>query len=71
MDSKFATQGALISFIGEMQEEVTIDSDFVLKKAVQLAIDKFSHSEDKEVTLRLLVLIKTSFAGISSPYKHF
>ena len=38
-----------------MEEDVTIDSDYVLKKAIQLAIHQSYYASEKEVTLRLLV----------------
>ena len=42
---------------------MTIDSDFVLKKAIRRAIHQSYYSGDEEVTLRLLVIYQTQLAS--------
>ena len=55
VDQKFSTQGSLIQYIGELDDNVTVDSDLVLKKAVQRAIQQAYYDGENQVTLRLLV----------------
>ena len=63
VDQKFGVSGALIQYIGELDEDVTVDSDFVLKKAIERAIDQSYYANEKEVTLRLLIFCQPSLAG--------
>ena len=48
-------QGTIMQYIDEMDEDVTIDSDFVLKKALERAIHQSYYAGEKEVTLRLII----------------
>lgn len=56
VDQKFFTAGTIIQYIGEEDQQVVIDSDLVLRKATQKAIRDSYYENEKEVTLRLLVL---------------
>lgn len=49
-----------MQYIGEQEEDVSVDSDYVLKRAVQRAIQQSYYLGEKEVTLRLLVFAPPS-----------
>jgi hypothetical protein len=55
INKKYNNQPIHISIIDEYEESLTVDSDLVLQKAIQLAIKNSYNQGDKEVTLRLIV----------------
>ena len=55
INKKYGNTLTQLSYIDESDEQITIDSDLVLMKAVQLALKVAYTSTDKQVVLRLLV----------------
>lgn len=60
-----------MQYIGEHEEDVSVDSDFVLKKAVQRAIQQSYYLGEKEVTLRLLVFAPPPYGQVSEAETSF
>lgn len=55
VNKKYGNILAQLSYIDEYDEQITIDSDLVLTKAIQLAIKVAYAAGEKEVVLRVLV----------------
>ena len=55
VDEKFNVKGCFMQFIGEEDEHILIDSNLVVRKAIQRAIHDSYYEGEKEITLRILV----------------
>lgn len=55
VNKKYGNTPIQMSYINEYEEQLTIDSDLVLSKAMQLATKLAYSSNEKEIVLRLLI----------------
>jgi hypothetical protein len=55
VNHKYGNTLTQLSYIDEFDEQITIDSDMVLMKAIQLALKVAYANQEKEVLLRLLI----------------
>jgi hypothetical protein len=55
VNKKYNNQPILIQYVDEYNDAITVDSDLVLSKAIQLATKKAYQMNEKEITLELLV----------------
>jgi hypothetical protein len=55
VNKKYNNQPILIQYVDEYNDLITVDSDLVLSKAIQLATKKAYQLNEKEITIELLV----------------
>ena len=68
MDEKFNVKGCYLQFIGDEDEHILIDSDLVVRKAIQRAIHDSYYEGEKEITLRILVYPPASMSQGAAGY---